>query len=181
MKRLITSALALVLAVSLAACSGAAGFAQDADFSSAIESTREEELNQAFPIVDYTAGGEPVLSLNPNGMSEEEAASYAQMVADTIGLDGSLFERYSVSASLIITQAYAVGVFRPAEGCEEDALDAVNSYVDNVKKSFENYLPDQYDIAKQAVVRQYSSGEILLVLCENAPQQADALDKALSE
>ena len=38
MKRLITSALALVLAVSLAACSGAAGFAQDADFSSAIES-----------------------------------------------------------------------------------------------------------------------------------------------
>lgn len=181
MKRLITSALALVLAVSLAACSGAAGFAQDADFSSAIESTREEELNQAFPIVDYTAGGEPVLSLNPNGMSKEEAASYAQMVADTIGLDGFLFERYSVSASLIITQAYAVGVFRPAEGCEEDALDAVNSYVDNVKKSFENYLPDQYDIAKQAVVRQYSSGEILLVLCENAPQQADALEKALSE
>lgn len=180
MKRLIASALSLLLAAALTACGGTKSFPADADYTAAIESTRDEELNESFAIVAWEAGGAPALAWNPNDLSEEEAASYAQMTADTLGLDADLFKRYSVSASLIITKAYAVGVFLPADGCEDEALDAVNSYVENVKKSFENYLPDQYAVAKQAVVRQYSSGEILLVLCENAKQQADALEQALS-
>lgn len=180
MKRMALFLAAALLAALCAGCGQSNGFPDNADFAAAIQSSRGEELNEAFAVVTYEAGGAPQLATNPGGVSDEEGAQLAQMTADTLGLDGELFEQYAVSASLIITKAYAVGVFRPAEGQTDAAMEAVEAYVSNVRASFENYLPDQYAVAKQAVVRQYPSGEILLALCEDASAQADALEQALN-
>ena len=180
MKRMAMLLAAALLAGLAVGCSPAeSGFPDDADFVAAIESTRGDDLNSALPIVTFEAGGAPALATNPNGVSDEEGADLAQMTADTMLLSDGVFDEYAVSASLIITQAYAVGVFRPAEGQEDMALTVVQAYVGNVCNSFENYLPDQYDIAKQAIVRQYPSGELMLVMCADAETQADAMEKAL--
>ena len=172
-------AAALMLALTAGCSQPERGFSDNADFVAAIESTRSDELNAAFPIVTFSGEEAPALATNPNGVSDEEGAELAQMTADTMMLSSAQFEQYAVSASLIITKAYAVGVFRPAEGQADAALSVVQAYVGNICNSFENYLPDQYEIAQEAVIREYPSGEILLVLCEDASTQADAMEEAL--
>ena len=43
----------------------------------------------------------------------------------------------------------------------------------------ENYLPDQYEIAKNAVVKTLKSGEVLAVMAPDSATLAPALEKAL--
>ena len=67
----------------------------------------------------------------------------------------------------------------PKEGAAQEVLDAANLFVEAQQKAQENYLPDQYAIAKAAIVKQVPSGEILMVMCENAQEVAVAIEKAL--
>jgi predicted methyltransferase len=56
---------------------------------------------------------------------------------------------------------------------------AVQNYVDLQTKNMENYLPDQYEIAKNAVVKTLKSGEVLAVMAPDSATLAPALEKAL--
>lgn len=144
--------LCLLLGALLAACgsstSGAAtGSTQD--YSEIIASTRNEEEAGMMPIVtgteDDKIGILTFVKLNPE---------------DT--------QRFALSASLINIRAYAVAIILPAEGKEQAVKDTLNAFVDTQKKAFENYLADQYEIAKGAIVEKADTGEIILVMAENA-------------
>ena len=60
-----------------------------------------------------------------------------------------------------------------------EAQAAVESYVSLQRKSFENYLADQYEVAKGALVKTLPGGEIVLVMSEGAADIMANLEKTL--
>ena len=115
-------------------------------YAYAIRDARPAEDNEYSEIACGDAGGEPMLAVNPNDMSAEDAASSIQMMLDTMGIDPATLDAYAFSMSMMNVRAYAIGVFKPAEGQAEAVQAAVESYVSLQRKSFENYLADQYEV-----------------------------------
>lgn len=176
MKRFLSLCLALVLAFSLTACGGssASSSAVPKDYAAIIKAARADDYNEAYPII---AGGEVVH--NPLEMADDEKGSYVETIWALTGLEEANMQTYALSISLINIRAYAVAIIMPAEGKTDAVTANLQEYVTGIQKSFENYLPDQYEIAKDAVVRTAKTGEIILVIDENASALADTLEAEL--
>ncbi|MFV0412505.1 MAG: DUF4358 domain-containing protein [Oscillospiraceae bacterium] len=165
MKKTISAVLfCLLLGAMFAACGGAASGAATGstqNYSEIIAATRTEEDAGLMPIVtgteDDKIGMLTFVKLN---------------VEDT--------QRFALSASLINIRAYAVAIVLPAEGREQAVKDTLNAFVDTQKKAFENYLADQYEIAKGAIVEKADTGEIILVMAENAGDIMQQIKAGLS-
>ena len=134
---------------SVPASSGGAGdtMSEGQRYAYAIRDARPAEDNEYSEIACGDAGGEPMLAVNPNDVSAEDAASSIQMMLDTMGIDPATLDAYAFSMSMMNVRAYAIGVFKPAEGQAEAVQAAVESYVSLQRKSFENYLADQSEVA----------------------------------
>ena len=182
MKRFIATVLALALSVSLTACAGTSSSSTTPkDYTQIIMDTRTDDLNESYAITAGQNGKQPTLSLDPNGTDEEQAKSMIEMQMSTLGLPTDLASlgTYAYSLSLMNVQAYMVGIFKPASGSEETVRIALENYLSNLQRSFENYLPDQYEIAKNGTVKELSSGEIVIVVCEDSATVLKAIENAL--
>lgn len=188
MKKCTAWFLAFALIFSLAGCapasssaapSSSASAAVPKDYAQLLRDARSDEENEYSEIVAGEAGGEPTMPHNPNSIGAQDVQNTASMMLQTLGLDPALLERYALSMSLMNVRAYAVGVFKPAEGKSAEVEQALKGYVAAQQKAFEQYLPDQYEVTKGAVVRTEPSGEVILVMNEDAAATAGKLEKAL--
>ena len=101
-------------------------------------------------------------------MIKESMKEQMRMELEVAGLTPELLDEFAYSTSLMMTRAYGLGIFMPADGQTDAVKEACLGFVELQKQSFETYLVDQYEIAKQAVVEVLDSGEVVLVMCENA-------------
>ena len=92
--------------------SGGAGdtMSEGQRYAYAIRDARPAEDNEYSEIACGDAGGEPMLAVNPNDMSAEDAASSIQMMLDTMGTDPATLDAYAFSMSMMNVRAYAIGV-----------------------------------------------------------------------
>lgn len=160
--------------------SGEAVTAED-PYTAAIVASRDQETNDSLPVLGAKAGESAVYTYLPSSMENdpEAAAQMADMVMQTLTLTLDQLQQYAFSISLINVKAYGVGVFMPAEGQTETVKAALEDFVVNQQKSFENYLADQYEIAKQAKVEVLPTGEVVLVMCENSSEAFSTIEAAL--
>ena len=151
--------------------SGEAVTAED-PYTAAIVASRDQETNDSLPVIGAKAGESAGYTYVPSSMENDlqAAAQMADMVMQTLTLTPDQLQQYAFSISLINVKAYGVGVFVPAEGQTDAVKAALEDFVTNQQKSFENYLADQYEIAKQAKVEVLPTGEVVLVMCENSDQ-----------
>ena len=167
-KRFFAAVLSAALCFALAACGSqpAAGDSGPKDYAAAITAARSDEDNEYQAILAKSA------------LTEDEAPM-AQMTLEVLGLTEDQLDDYAVSLSLINVRAYAVAILKPAEGQADAVREGVEQYVKGQQQSFQNYLQDQYDIAKDAKIKELPSGEIVLVMCEDAADVAGKIEKAL--
>lgn len=160
--------------------SGDAVTAED-PYTAAIVASRDQETNDSLPVLGAKAGESAGYTYLPSSMENdpEAAAQMADMVMQTLTLTPDQLQQYAFSISLINVKAYGVGVFMPAEGQTEAVKAALEDFVVNQQKSFENYLADQYEIAKQAKVEVLPTGEVVLVMCENSSEAFSTIEAAL--
>ena len=160
--------------------SGDAVTAED-PYTAAVVASRDQETNDSLPVLGAKAGESAVYTYLPSSMENdpEAAAQMADMVMQTLTLTPDQLQQYAFSISLINVKAYGVGVFMPAEGQTEAVKAALEDFVVNQQKSFENYLADQYEIAKQAKVEVLPTGEVVLVMCENSSEAFSTIEAAL--
>lgn len=161
MQRLISAV--LLLALTLTGCAGK----QDSKtlspeertelYETAIEAARDEETNEAFPLID------------------EADDDMAQTVFELLGVTASDMTSYALSVSPMNVQAYAIAAIYPAAGKEDAILEGLNNFIDNQKQSFERYLADQYEIAVNARLETLEDSTILLVMSENQDPIFDAI------
>lgn len=150
------------------------------EYAELIKSIRSDEINNAFEIIGSIAGEEPSFLHNPNNVKAEEQKGQIDLSMEVLGIDKEMSQSYAYSVSLMNVQAYAVGVFMPNDGKASDIENALNEYVKSTQKSFEQYLQDKYEIAKNAIVKTLSSGEVIIVMCENSDKVAESIEKELA-
>ena len=88
-------------------------------------------------------------------------------------------QAYALSASPMITQAYAVAAALPAVGRADAVQAGFQGFIDQQQRNFQQYLPDQYDIALNARLETLSDGTVLLVMCRDQDTVFDALRTAI--
>lgn len=153
--------LAFALALALAGCgSGASSGAAPKDYAQILRDARSDELNEAYEVVTG---------------SDENSAT----VLEWLAIDADAVEQYAVSVSFMNTQAYAVMIIQPKEGRAEEIKTALQDHIQRQSDSFEFYLEDQYTIAKDAKLETMPSGEIVLVMCQDAPAVLESIQNAL--
>ena len=172
MKRMLSLSLsALLLLSALAGCGGQGESSGDAAktpeeytqaYQSAIESARDQEMNEAIPVITST---------------EDEMAS---MVLPMVGVTDENAAAFAVAVSPMNIKAYGVAAILPAEGKSEEVLEGVNAFVEQQKQNFQQYLMDQYDIANAAKVETLEDGTILLVMCEDQDTVLESIKTALN-
>ena len=168
MKKLLCAAFVVAM---LAGCSG--GGSQEsqavktpeeytAAYQAAIEGARDDEMNEAVPVITSTDDQMADLVLPMVGITSDNAAAFA------------------VAVSPMNIRAYGIVAVLPAEGKSEEVQEGLQGFIDQQKQSFEQYLADQYDIANAARLETLDDGTILLVMCEDQDTVFDAIQDALS-
>ena len=130
-------------------------------YQTAIENARDQDANDAFAVI--TSPDDPM----------------ADVIFPLLGVDASDMSAYALSASPMITQAYGVAAALPADGREEAVRAGFQGFIDQQQRNFQQYLPDQYDIACNARLETLSDGTILLVMCSNQDAVFDDLRAAI--
>lgn len=165
MKRLIAAI--LLLALPLTGCAGKkeeqtlTPEARTQLYKTAITSARDAESNQYQPIIT-SAGDEN-----------------AEMTFSLLGVGAEDMTSFALSVSLMNVKSYAVAAVYPAAGKEDTVLESLRAFVNSQKQSFEQYLPDQYEIAVNAQLETLEDGTVLLVMCENQAAVFDAVRDAI--
>lgn len=169
MKKFLTAALALALTLTaLAGCSGK---------SAAPASKTPEELTQIYADAITQNGGEMV-QYNPV-ISEVKEDDMSAMILESLGLKAEDMTAFGISMSMMNVKAYGIAAVMPAEGKADAVKEALQGFVDSQRQSFETYLADQYEIAKNAKLETLADGTVLMVMCENSDTVYEAIKSAI--
>lgn len=169
MKKALSLVLALALTVTaLAGCSGKSGGAA---------AKTPEELTKLYTDAITANGGEAV-EYNPV-VTEVKEGDDSAMLLEFLGLKAEDMTAFGISMSLMNVNAYAIAAIMPAEGKTDTVKEALQTYKESQMTSFEMYLADQYDIAKNAKLETLEDGTVLLVMCEDQDTVYDAIAKAI--
>lgn len=191
MKKLLTFLIIAALAVSMAACtpknndsspSESSSVSESTDTSTETDSSEESEPDIEIPEENKKLGN-IISAARTDEMNDavniimSKDDPQAKLVFEMTGLNPDDMDAYAISISMMNIKAYGVAIIKPVEGKSEAVLAAVNGFVEQQKKAFEQYLPDQKEIANSATVDTLKDGTIVLVMSEDgATVQKSILD-----
>lgn len=170
MKRVWTLCLSLILVTSLLA--GCGGTDQNTG-----NSRTPEELTQAYAGAITQNGGE-MAEYNPV-VTEVKEDDGSAMILEVLGLKQEDMTAFAASVSLMNVKAYGIAAVMPAEGKAEAVTAGLQSFIDLQKSSFEQYLPDQFEAAKNARLETLADGTVLMVMCEDQDAVFEGICTAL--
>lgn len=176
MKKMLTLSLAaLMLTAALAGCSNGGGTKPQesetpktaeeiaAGYKTAIEAARDQEMNEAVPVITSTDD------------------DMADMILPMLGITDENTTAFAVAVSAMNVKAYGIAAIMPAEGKVDEVKEGVDAFVAQQKSNFEFYLADQYDVANAAKVETLDDGTVLLVMSEGQDKIFDSIKDALSK
>lgn len=187
MKQLLTAAAAASLALfALVGCGGkdtaSSGSAGAKDYAQIIHDARTDEYNEAMMILSSDGEGALTAIDGPAAdMTEDDIKAQAEnFILPMLGLEEGDYESFAASVSTMNVRSYGIAIVKPAEGKAGDVQTALENYVTSQQLSMQNYLADQYEIAKAATVTTVPSGEVVLVCCEDSDTVLAAIEEALA-
>ena len=156
---------AVLLAAALTGCSG----------QSAQGNQPPEELAQVYADAILAHGGEMV-EYNPviTQVNEENA-----ILLESMGLEAEDMTAFALSTTMMNTKAYGIAAVMPVRGREEAVESALEDFVARKQADFERYLPDQYDVARNAEVETLDDGTVLLVMAEDGDRIFEEIAAAI--
>ncbi len=164
MKKIAMLLCVVLLVGVVAGCSESSATGSESDYKAVIEAARPAELNE-IPNFEVVNG--------------PESEMYELVFSETFGFVAEDMQRYAISVSMVNTQAYGVAIVLPAEGKQQAVIDQMNAFVEMQKQAMENYLIDQYEIAAAAIVQTMPTGEVIMVMCEDAESVLAAIEEGL--
>lgn len=159
---LLIPALALVFGI-FAGCSGKANPETPADLSP------EERSNLYAEAIKNAQGDE---NGNPVMTPEDDVP---ELMYEFLGFQATDAEAFAMSVSLVNIKAYGIVLVKPVAGKEETVKTGLQTFIDNQRQAFENYLPDQYAIAKDARLETLKDGTLVMVMSSDSDAVFDSI------
>lgn len=132
-------------------------------YRTAIENARDQDLNDALPVVTST---------------EDDLG---QATFDILGLDPADCSACALSVSMMNVKAYGIAAIYPVDGREEQIREGLSAFIDMQQQNFQMYLADQYEIAQSARLETLSDGTVLLVMCQDQDNVFAHIRSAIEE
>lgn len=174
------AALLCLSALALAGC-GAARRTEPLDYAAILQNARSEEENQAFDLFHAGPDGQLAGAAGYTGQyTADQLAGIGQASLELLGLDPADCLGFAASVSQMMTQSYAIAVALPAEGKADAVKEGFQAFIQQQMELQQNYLPDQYAIAKDARLETLPTGEVVLVMCQDADAVLAHLKEALA-
>lgn len=193
MKKL-SLALAVLMAVLVfAGCGGkggGGGTRTSAEYKTIIENARDDEYNNSpmFAVITPEDGKEPDFDITDfEAMTDEQIDQimlfnqHDILFGPFLGFNEADMADYAISISSVVITAYGVAIIVPQEGKHDAVEEQINNFVESQVSAQDGYLPDQYDIAKSAIVKTMPTGEVVLVMCEDAEAVMDKIEAGLKK
>lgn len=160
-------AFALVL-VTLAGCSG-----KPAEDKAPPLSPEEQSALYAEAIKTAQGDGEgaPIMT---------QKDDIPELMFSFLGFDSKDAEALALSVSLVNIKAYGIVFVKPAEGKEETVKIGLQTFIDNQRQSFENYLVDQYTIAQNARLETLEDGTLIMVMAPDGDAVYESISASLA-
>lgn len=162
-------------------------------YYNAITGARDTESNDAFGVFTHdTAYNLQNWNSTYGELKNDDGTAYTEeqltarhnedrdMWLQLLGLTSADVENYAISVSPMNIKAYGVAVIKPVAGKEETVKAGLENFVATQQKNFENYLPDQYEIAKAGKVEQLEDGTLIMVVGENQDALYESISKGLT-
>lgn len=179
MKRFISFSLAFCLALGLAACGGAPASSGPKDYAAILSAARPDADNDAYPVFTFKDGVWGASGAYAADLSEEDLQTQAGLALQSLGLAAEDVQEAAFSLSLMNVQAYGIAIVKPVQNRTGAVKEALQAYIDGQKAAQQNYLPDQYAIAKAARLETLKTGEVVLVMRDGQNDVYSAIEKAL--
>lgn len=181
MKRIFSLLAACLLALGLAACSSSpASSAGPKDYAAILTAARPSEDNDNYVIFHLKDGVYTATGGYADELTDEDVASQGAMCLQVLGLTEEDVQEAAFSVSMMNVQSYGLAIVKPADGKEAAVTDGLQTFIDGQKAAQENYLADQYAIAKAAKLDTVKSGEVVLVMCEEQDTVFSSIKDALA-
>lgn len=102
------------------------------------------------------------------------------MIAENYGVDLSKCSEYSVNMAMMNVHTAQLSLFKLRDAADAPAFEAgCRRYAASVAKTFEHYLPDQYELAQNPVV-QTLGNYVFFAIGEDAAALRDAFAAAVA-
>lgn len=176
------AALLMLCAGCAPAASSGAGSAAAKDYTQILHDARPSEDNDYYMIFSGTPGGDftAQYGYSADYSSADELNSEIQnFLLPLLALDEGSYTELAASVSAMMIKSYGIAIVKPAEGKTAEVEAALNAFVASQQQTMQNYLPDQYEIAKAAKVETAPTGEVILVCCENSAAVLANIKEAL--
>ena len=164
MKRFISFSLAFCLALGLAACGGAPASSGPQRLRGhpfrRPPGCRQRCFTPCSLSKDGVWGASGAYAAD---LSEEDLQTQAGLALQSLGLAAEDVQEAAFSLSLMNVQAYGIAIVKPVQNRTGAVKEALQAYIDGQKAAQQNYLPDQYAIAKTARLETLKTGEVVLV------------------
>lgn len=181
MKRVFSLMAVCLLALGLAACgSSPASSGEPKDYVTILTDARPAEDNENLVIFHLKDGVYTATGGYAADLTEEDIASQGAMCLQVLGLTEEDMEEAAFSVSMMNVQSYGLAIVKPADGKEAAVTEGLQTFIDGQKAAQENYLADQYAIAKAAKLDTVKSGEVVLVMCEEQDTVFSSIKNALA-
>ena len=151
MKRIFTLILALSL-LALTACSGGG--------TGETDSLTPEERTQRFVTAITDARSEEDNEYNSILSSADDDT--ADMTFQLLGVTAEDMESFAI-----------------AQDSEDTVKEGLQGFIDQQQQNFQMYLPDQYEVAKNARLETLEDGTVVMVMCEDQDTVFDSIIDSL--
>jgi len=91
----------------------------------------------------------------------------SETLQDTIGVDPATVTEFAIKQPAMITSSTTYMVVKPANGKKNDVKAALDNYMVNLENQWATYLPDQYELVKNRMYKEYGDYLIYIVSTDN--------------
>lgn len=180
MKHLLSLILCGVLVLGLVGCgSQSTSHLTASNYADIIAQNRNPDDNSVHTIFTLENGSFSATSGVASDLSSQDIAQQGQLSLDMLGISTEDVSKAAFSVSLMNVQSYGIAIIQPEQGKTDAVKQSLTTFIEAQKSAQENYLADQYAIAKAAKLETLKTGEVVLVMCSNQDTVYNAIQAAV--
>lgn len=90
-----------------------------------------------------------------------------ELLTSQFGIEKDMVEEYLIKMPMMITNSNTYIIVKPASGQVDAVKEKLDAYMVNLEEQWKTYLPDQYELVKNRLVKEYGDYLIYIVSSDN--------------